>query len=170
MTDNTQYSNTETAAPSETTLKPLTAKQERFVDEYMIDLNATQAAIRAGYSENCAAVQGCENLMKPNIQAEIEGRKRERSEKTKIDAAWVLEQAARSFLINAKEIIGEDGEIKQVNAQAARGFLELAGKHVEVKAFSDRVETELSLKGPKDIAEAASDTEAADAYLDMLRH
>ena len=45
----------------------LTAKQERFVEEYLVDLNATRAAIRAGYSENTAAAVGCENLTKPNI-------------------------------------------------------------------------------------------------------
>lgn len=50
----------------------LTAKQQRFVDEYLIDLNATQAAIRAGYSEKTAKDIGCENLAKPNISAVIE--------------------------------------------------------------------------------------------------
>lgn len=50
----------------------LTAKQKRFVEEYMVDLNATQAAIRAGYSKKTAHDIGCENLMKPNIKSEIE--------------------------------------------------------------------------------------------------
>ncbi|MFR7383035.1 MAG: terminase small subunit, partial [[Clostridium] leptum] len=45
----------------------LTAKQQRFVDEYLIDLNATQAAIRAGYSEKTAFSIGTENLRKPLI-------------------------------------------------------------------------------------------------------
>lgn len=49
----------------------LTAKQKRFVDEYLIDFNATQAAIRAGYSENTAQQIGAENLTKPLIKAEI---------------------------------------------------------------------------------------------------
>ncbi len=48
------------------TTKMLNPKQQRFVDEYLIDLNATQAAIRAGYSEKTAAVIGAENLIKPN--------------------------------------------------------------------------------------------------------
>ncbi|MFA5753528.1 MAG: terminase small subunit, partial [Bacteroidales bacterium] len=43
----------------------LTPKQKRFVDEYLIDLNATQAAIRAGYSERTARIIGAENLIKP---------------------------------------------------------------------------------------------------------
>ena len=44
----------------------LTDKQQRFCEEYMVDLNVTQAAIRAGYSEQTAATIGCENLIKPN--------------------------------------------------------------------------------------------------------
>ncbi len=46
----------------------LTQKPKAFVQEYLVDLNATQAAIRAGYSPKAAAVTGCENLTKPNIQ------------------------------------------------------------------------------------------------------
>lgn len=53
------------------TENPLTAKQQRFTEEYVVDLNATQAAIRAGYSMNSANVIGCENLTKPKIKAEI---------------------------------------------------------------------------------------------------
>ena len=68
----------------------LSSKQQRFVDEYLIDLNATQAAIRAGYSQKTARQIGSENLSKPNIQEAIAFAKRERSEATKIDAEWVL--------------------------------------------------------------------------------
>lgn len=56
----------------------LTAKQQRFCDEYLIDLNATQAAIRAGYSKKTAAVIGTENLIKPNIKNYIEERMAEK--------------------------------------------------------------------------------------------
>lgn len=49
----------------------LTNKQKRFCEEYLIDLNATQSAIRAGYSEKTAFSIGCENLIKPNIQEYI---------------------------------------------------------------------------------------------------
>ncbi len=149
----------------------LTAKQQRFVDEYLIDLNATQAAIRAGYSKNCARQQAAENMAKPVIQEAIAAAQAERAQKTKIDANWVLQQAARSFEINAAEHIDEEGRITQVNANAARGFLELAGKHVGVQAFKDKIETETTLKvDVTDIADAASDNDAADAYLQMLRH
>ena len=52
----------------------LTAKQQRFVDEYLVDLNATQAAIRAGYSERTAYRTGADNLKKPQIKSFIEER------------------------------------------------------------------------------------------------
>lgn len=56
----------------------LTARQEQFCREYLIDMNATQAAIRAGYSENSAKEIGCENLTKPHIQRRIEDLKQSR--------------------------------------------------------------------------------------------
>ena len=52
----------------------MTDKQRRFVDEYLIDLNATQAAIRAGYSEKTARYIGYENLTKPHISNAIQER------------------------------------------------------------------------------------------------
>lgn len=56
----------------------LTAKQQRFCDEYLIDLNATQAAIRAGYSKKTANRIGTENLSKPVIREYIENRMAEK--------------------------------------------------------------------------------------------
>lgn len=68
----------------------LTDKQKRFVDEYLIDLNATQAAIRAGYSAKTAGAIGEENLKKPEIKAAIDAAMAERAEATKIDQAYVV--------------------------------------------------------------------------------
>ena len=73
-------------------LTSLTAKQRFFVDEYLIDLNATQAAIRAGYSKKTARFIGCENLTKPNIAAAIAKKKAERSARVELDADRVLYQ------------------------------------------------------------------------------
>lgn len=64
----------------------LTAKQQRFCDEYLIDLNATQAAIRAGYSEKTARQIGTENLSKPSIREYIDERMKEK------EAALVADQ------------------------------------------------------------------------------
>lgn len=64
----------------------LSVKQKRFIDEYLIDLNATQAAIRAGYSPKSAKEIGCENLTKPNIKAAIDKAMVERSKITPINS------------------------------------------------------------------------------------
>ena len=68
----------------------MTAKQKRFCDEYLIDLNATQAAIRAGYSESTAGVIGAENLKKPNIEAYIKERMAEKEKELIADQDEVL--------------------------------------------------------------------------------
>lgn len=68
----------------------LTAKQQVFVEEYLVDLNATQAAIRAGYSKKTARFIGCENLTKPNIAAAIAEKKAERSARVQLEADRVL--------------------------------------------------------------------------------
>jgi phage terminase small subunit len=68
----------------------LTEKQQRFCDEYLIDLNATQAAIRAGYSEKTARAMGSENLTKPDIKEYIENRIAEKKEKLIADQDEVM--------------------------------------------------------------------------------
>ena len=68
----------------------LTAKQERFVAEYLIDLNATQAAIRAGYSEKTAQMIGSENLSKPMIADAVAAAQAKRSERTEVTQDYVL--------------------------------------------------------------------------------
>lgn len=68
----------------------LTAKQQRFVDEYLIDLNATQAAIRAGYSPSTAKDIGCQNLAKLNIKNRIEERMAEKEKELIADQNEVL--------------------------------------------------------------------------------
>ena len=136
--------------------RKLTARQERFIDEYLVDLNATQAAIRAGYSKNSARQIGDENLSKPDIQEAIAGAKRERSEATKIDAEWVLRELVKLHQRVTQEIKpalhpktrkqmkDEEGNLLFVfnaaAAAAANRALELIGKHTEIAAFKDRLE------------------------------
>ena len=69
----------------------LTAKQKRFCDEYLIDLNATQAAIRAGYSAKTAGAIGTENLQKPSIKAYIDERMAEKEKSLIADQDEVLQ-------------------------------------------------------------------------------
>ena len=131
----------------------LTPKQNRFVEEYLIDLNATKTAVRAGYSEKTARQIGSENLSKPAIQEAIARAKRDRSEATKIDAEWVLKQAVELHRRcmqeikpalhpkTRKQMKDEEGNLLFVfNAAAANRSLELIGKHTEIAAFRDRLE------------------------------
>lgn len=94
----------------------LTPKQKRFVEEYLIDLNATQAAIRAGYSKKTAKSTGCENLTKPDIAKAIQQAKLNRSERTKIDADWLLTRLADEADADISDIINDEGSLKPVSA------------------------------------------------------
>lgn len=147
----------------------LTDKQQRFVDEYLIDLNATQAAIRAGYSEKTAAAIGAENLIKPNIQNAIQEAQAKRQEQTQIDAAYVLKRLVeidqmdvldimddqmkirpvnewpkvwRQYVVNLENLELSDGEgcFKKIKWPDKVKNLELLGRHVSVGAFKDKVE------------------------------
>ena len=71
-------------------MNQLTAKQQRFVEEYLIDFNATQAAIRAGYSENTAYAIGYENLKKPQIAAEIARKTAQKTAEAEITVDYVI--------------------------------------------------------------------------------
>ncbi|WP_213431657.1 terminase small subunit, partial [Paenibacillus dendritiformis] len=73
----------------------LTAKQKAFVQEYLIDLNATQAAIRAGYSAKTARKIGAENLTKPDIQKAIQEAMERREKRTEITQDRVLQELAK---------------------------------------------------------------------------
>ncbi len=92
----------------------LTPKQERFIEEYLIDLNATQAAIRAGYSKKTAKSVGSENLTKPDIALALDLAKEERSKKAKIGALWVLERLFREVNADLADLYDEDGGLKPI--------------------------------------------------------
>ncbi len=67
-------------------------RQAQFANEYLVDLNATQTAIRAGYSPKTAGQQGFELLKKPEIQIAVQNAQAERIERTKVDADWVVKR------------------------------------------------------------------------------
>jgi len=120
----------------------LTAKQLLFCKEYLIDLNATQAAIRAGYSEKTATETGYENLTKPHIAEHIQKEMDNRSQKTQINAEYVLETIKKTIercsqsepvLVNGQP----SGEFKFDAANVLKGA-ELLGRHL--KLFTDKTE------------------------------
>lgn len=83
----------------------MTKKQKRFVEEYLIDLNATQAAIRAGYSPDTAGSIGNENLKKPEICACVEKAMAERSKRTGVCADRVVQELAKIAFLNLRDLI-----------------------------------------------------------------
>lgn len=124
----------------------LNDKQQLFCEEYLIDLNATQAAIRAGYSEKTAYSIGQRLLSNVEIHARITEMKAKRSEKTNIDAEWVLrrlvsisdrcmqQEAVMLFSPIDKTMVhkeDEDGnKLYQFDSNGANKATELIGKHI----------------------------------------
>lgn len=83
----------------------MTKKQKRFCEEYLIDLNATQAAIRAGYSPDTAGAIGAENLTKPEIQRAVAKAMAERSRRTGVNAERVVLELAKVAFVNVGNVI-----------------------------------------------------------------
>jgi phage terminase small subunit len=98
----------------------LTEKQKRFCEEYLIDLNATQAAIRAGYKAKTARSQGQRMLTKVDIQRRIADLMKERSDRTALTSDSVLQELSRIAMAEDVEITGKE-KLKA---------LELLGKHL----------------------------------------
>jgi phage terminase small subunit len=103
----------------------LTRKQQRFVEEFLIDLNATQAAIRAGYSKATAAAQASRLLTNANVAETIAAAQAKQAERAEIDTAWVIARLV-------DETQNADKSSTRVRA------LELLGKHLGM--FSDRLD------------------------------
>jgi phage terminase small subunit len=93
----------------------LTPKERRFVEEYLVDLNATQAAIRAGYSEKTAAAIGYENLRKPHIVDAIAKAMAERSERTRVTADRVITGIAELAFYDIADLFDEKGGMRSIH-------------------------------------------------------
>lgn len=151
----------------------LTKKQKLFVEEYLIDLNATQAAIRAGYSSDTAQQMGSENLSKPVIKNAIDRAMAERSRRTGINQDRVIRELARIAFVNAADVInmktatlkddaseddtaavqsvkvksfGEDGLEREIKMADKLKALELLGKHLGMFQNNVNVNVESSSK------------------------
>ncbi|WP_337232179.1 terminase small subunit [Citrobacter portucalensis] len=92
----------------------LTDKQDAFCREYLVDLNATQAAIRAGYSEGTAAAQASRLLINVNIQSRLSDLKSQRNERVGVDAAYVLMRLIEIDQMDVLDILKDDGGLKPV--------------------------------------------------------
>ena len=107
----------------------LTPKQERFVQEYLCDLNATQAAIRAGYSENTARAIASENLSKPDIADAIAEARAKVAEKAEWSATERIEALKRIALAN-------EAEDARVAVSAIAEANKMQGSHAPTKQES----------------------------------
>lgn len=108
----------------------LTPKQQAFVDEYIIDLNGTQAAIRAGYSEKTAQEIASENLSKPIIKEAVNAAILRRSKKSERKAADVLADVQELAKTAKAEYMAAPENHNMLNG--ALKALELEGKHLGV--------------------------------------
>lgn len=162
----------------------MTPKQQRFVDEYLIDLNATQAAIRAGYSEKTARQVGAENLSKPDIAAAIEAQIQARSQRTEINADLVLQGILRNIRrCEQGEVVrnargepmmvetpdGEQAVAYRYDATNALKGYEMLGRHLRL--FTDRHEHEgaETVTRVELVAPDMEPEEASRLYREMLR-
>lgn len=92
----------------------LSGKQLLFAKEYLVDLNATQAAKRAGYSEKTAASIGLENLSKPLIAAAIKKEIGKRERRVEMDMDWVMIQYKRLAAFDIRKAYDENGNLKPI--------------------------------------------------------
>ena len=132
----------------------LTPKQKRFVEEYLVDLNATQAAIRAGYSAKAAGAIGHETLTKPEIRDAIVLAQAARADRTKITADYVLTTIKTTIerCSQAEQVMVWDPDAKAMVASGEWKFehsgvlkgAELLGRHL--KLFTDKVD--VNVTGP----------------------
>ena len=123
--------------------KVLSPKQERFAAEYLVDLNATQAAIRAGYSAKTAKEQGARLLTNVHIQAAVQKRRQQHQENTGLTVERVLQEAMRLAFFDIRKLADAEGNpipISQLDDDTAAAIqgLELA---TERSRGEDPVET-----------------------------
>lgn len=123
----------------------MTEKQKRFCEEYLIDLNATQAAIRAGYSTDTANEQGARMLANVSIRARIDEALAERSRRTGVTADRVVRELAKIAFVNADDLIDtETASIRDGASEEDRACI--ASVKVKTSSGGDMDITEREIK------------------------
>ena len=138
----------------------MTRKQQRFIDEYLIDLNATQAAIRAGYSERTAKQMGTENLAKPALAAAIKAAMDDLAARTAITQERVI-----AMLQESREDAREAGQ-----HSAAIKAAELLGKLTGHFTEKVHITGDVSLVDILTGAAKLEDDEASDDTAEIVKH
>lgn len=129
----------------------LTYKQELFCQEYIIDSNATQAAIRAGYSQDTAGAIGHENLKKPDIEARINELQEDRAKRTRITQDRVVLELAKIAFGDISCLFNEDGSLKPIHEIDAdtRGAIASIESYEEKEAVEEETFKEGTLRKVK---------------------
>jgi len=122
----------------------LTPKQQRFVEEYLVDLNATQAAIRAGYSPKTAYSQGERLLRHVDVAAAVEARKAELAKRTRISAEEVIEGLRREAVYHG------EGASHSARVSAWGHLGKIAGAAIERHQHTHRGDIRLVWERPDD--------------------
>lgn len=115
----------------------LTPKQKLFVQEYLVDLNATAAAIRAGYSKKTANRIASENLSKPDIQAAIQEAMQDREKRTEITQDMVIRELAKLGFFDIRKLFDENGKPFDISKLDDDTAAALVGLDVQDVADSD---------------------------------
>ena len=131
----------------------MTGKQQRFCEEYIVDLNATQAAIRAGYAAKAAYSQGQRLLKNVEVENYIDQLKAEQSKRTGITADRVLDELAKLGFADMSEV-------DQFKASDKLRALELIGKHIGLFKDTDAANAPALEKLDKILAEIKSDADS----------
>ena len=139
----------------------LTDKQKQFCLEYIVDLNATQAAIRAGYSGNTAAEMGYENLQKGPIKAEVERLKAERWAETGLSGVFAVKEMMRLAYWNVQDFLDEDNSIKKLKSLPRELTKPIIGLKVKETFLPD---------GTKEVTTELKFVDKKAAQSDLLRH
>lgn len=128
---------TDVAIKGEAKERQLTPKQQMFVREYLIDLNATQAAIRAGYSAKNADKIGSELLGKTRVQQEIQAGMDRRADLVDISATRVLNEIAKLAFFDPRKLLNGDGTPKRVHELDDETAAAVAGIEIVTKGNDD---------------------------------
>lgn len=152
------------------TPRKLTIKRELFIREYLIDFNATQAAIRAGYSKKSAGATGHEILKNPEVLARVKAAQAERVQRLCINADWVVLKLVQVVdkAMQAVPVEKWDAHIKEMvetgeyvfDSKGANNALQMLGKHV---GMFDRQEAESSAAPMDGFVRAFEDARAQHA-------
>ena len=119
----------------------LTPKQSRFVDVYLLDLNGTQAALRAGYAKNTAESQAVRLLGYAKVSEAVSARKAQRSERTSINSDYVLNRLAEIDRMDVLDILGDDGGLKPVSEWPKTWRTTLSGLDISTTVASFKEES-----------------------------